>query len=114
MINVSPDTIYDTLKDCLDGRHDLAALGRRSRAYVEHYYSLEAVALRLGNLYLTTAGFGERIDRKIARRMAGLQKLLPPLIAAPPPIPWGAAMEIEADVQPDVGLLRRRSTGLMS
>ena len=27
IINVSPETIYDTLKDCLDGRHDLAALG---------------------------------------------------------------------------------------
>ena len=32
MINTSPETVYNALKDCLDGRHDLAALGRRSRA----------------------------------------------------------------------------------
>jgi hypothetical protein len=96
MINTWPDTIYATLKDCLDGRYDLPALGRRSRAYLEHYYSLEAVAVRLGQLYLATAEFGERINRIISRQMASLESALPALIAGPPPIPWEAAMAINS------------------
>jgi hypothetical protein len=94
VINVWPDTVYDTLKDCLEGRHDLVTLGLRGRAYIEHYYSLEAVALRLGRLYLDTAKFGARIDRMISQRMEALERTLPPLIAAPPPIPWEAAARI--------------------
>ena len=94
IINVWPDTVYDTLKDCLDGRHDLAALGRRSRNYAEHYYSLEAVALRLGQLYLATARFSDRINRKISRRLAVLEPLLPPLIPGAPPVPWAAAIAV--------------------
>jgi hypothetical protein len=94
IINVWPDTVYDTLKDCLEGRHDLAALGRRSRSYVEHYYSLEAVALRLGQLYLATAGFSTRINRKISRRLAVLEPLLPPLLPGTPPVPWSAAIAV--------------------
>ena len=95
IINAWPGTVYDRLKDCLDGRYDLPALGRRSRTYVEHYYSLEAVALRLGRLYLATARFGGRIDRKILRRMDMLEPLVPPLISGPPPVPWTSVTEIE-------------------
>ena len=79
---------------------DLAALGHRGRAYVEHYYSLEAVALRLGRLYLTEARFGARVDRRIARRMALLERDLPPVIAAAPPVPWEAAMAIDGRGEP--------------
>jgi hypothetical protein len=94
IINVWPDTVYDTLKDCLEGRYDLAALGRRSRSYAEHYYSLEAVALRLGQLYLATAGFSTRINRRISQRLAVLEPLVPPLLPGPPPVPWSAAIAV--------------------
>src|SRR5207245_7800416 len=70
IVNVCTDTLYDTLKRCLEGRIDLVALGRRSRSYVECYYSLEAVAIRLGHLYLETAGFSDRIKRRIGNRVA--------------------------------------------
>src|SRR5262249_53766366 len=92
IINVWPDTVYDRLRDCLDGRYDIRALGRRGRAYVEHYYSLEAVALRLGQLYVATARFGDRIDRKILKRMAELEKLVPPLLPGAPPVLWESVM----------------------
>jgi hypothetical protein len=88
IINCAPDTLEDTLKACLDGDFDLKALGRRSRSYVEHYYSLEAVAIRLGKLYLETAEFPDRINRMISRRVSGLEARLPPLLPGDPPIPW--------------------------
>ena len=88
MINTWPESLYGTLRDCLDGRHDLTDLGRRSRNYVEHHHSIEAVALRLGQMYLDTAGFPERTDRRIRRRMAGIAARLQPLRQGPPPIAW--------------------------
>jgi hypothetical protein len=95
IINAWPDTVYSILKDCLDGCYDLAALGRRSRAYLEHYYSLEAVALRLGQLYLDTARFNRRTNARISRRMSSLEKQVPPLISGPPPIAWESALELD-------------------
>jgi hypothetical protein len=93
MINCAPDAIEEVLKACLDGDFDLTALGRRSRSYVEHYYSLEAVAIRLGTLYLETAAFPGRINRMISRRISGLEARLPPLLLGAPPIPWHVAGE---------------------
>jgi len=94
MINCSPETIEDVLRSCLDGDFDLAELGRRSRSYIEHYYSLEAVAIRLGKLYLETGAFPDRINRIIARRVSELEAQLPPLLSGAPPVPWELA---EAD-----------------
>jgi hypothetical protein len=88
IINTWPESLYQTLKDCLDGRYDLTELGRRSRNYVEHCHSIEAVALRLGQMYLDTAAFPERTNRRIRRRMAGLATRLPPLRPGTPPVPW--------------------------
>ena len=88
IINCAPDTLEDTLKACLDGDFDLKTLGRRSRSYVERYYSLEAVAIRLGHLYLETAGFGDRIKRRIGNRVAKLERNLPKVIPGSPPVPW--------------------------
>jgi len=91
MINCSPDTIGDVLRNCLDGDFDLAELGRRSRSYIEHYYSLEAVAIRLGKLYLETAAFPDSINRMIYRHVSDLEARLPSLLPGSPPIPWELA-----------------------
>jgi hypothetical protein len=91
IINCSPDTLDEILRRCLDGDLDLAELGRRSRSYIEHYYSLEAVAIRLGHLYLDTAGFPDRINRIISRRIGELEAQLPPLSPGAPPVPWDLA-----------------------
>src|SRR5207237_8948597 len=91
MINCSPDTIGDVLRSCLDGDFDLAELGRRSRSYIEHYYSLEAVAIRLGKLYLETATFSNRINRMIYRHVSDLEVRLPSLLPGSPPVPWEPA-----------------------
>jgi hypothetical protein len=88
IINCSPDTLEEILRRCLAGDFDLAELGRRSRSYIEHYYSLEAVAIRLGRLYLDTAGFPDRINRRISRRVGELKAQLPPLSFGAPPVPW--------------------------
>lgn len=95
IINTWPDTVYDILKACLDGEFDLTELGRRSRNYVEYYYSLEGVASRLGELYIETAGFPDRINRRLAKNIAGLKAKLPPLIDAEPPVPWSATRLID-------------------
>jgi hypothetical protein len=79
------------LRSCLDGDFDLAELGKRSRSYIEHYYSLEAVAIRLGKLYLETATFPDRINRMICRHVSDLEARLPSLLPGSPPVPWELA-----------------------
>ena len=89
MINACPDTLHATLKALLSGAFDIEDLGQRSRAYVEHYYSLEATALRLGAMYVETARFPPRINRRIEARMQALKRSLPPLLPGSVPVPWG-------------------------
>jgi glycosyltransferase involved in cell wall biosynthesis len=88
IINAWPESIYDRLKEILDGKYDLQLLGRQSRAYVAHYYSLQAVALRLGQLYLDTARFPKRLNRKIESRMTAIVRELPPRPEGSIPVPW--------------------------
>lgn len=88
IINAWPESIYDRLKEILNGCYDLEALGRESRAYVERYFSLHAVALRLGQLYLDTARFPDRVARKIRARMIALEERLPPRPSGRVPVPW--------------------------
>ena len=69
IINVRPEQVYDTLKKCLEGGVDLESLGKQGRAYVDRYYSVEAVAARLGRLYIETAGFPEALNSKLQSRV---------------------------------------------
>ncbi len=55
IIRADPDTLETVLRDCLTGKLDLAGLGLASRRYVEAHYSQEAIASKLGELYLETA-----------------------------------------------------------
>jgi len=51
IINTHPQRIESVLRELAMRREDLAAIGRRSRAYVERYYSIEAFAGRLQRVY---------------------------------------------------------------
>lgn len=73
-INTNPDTIYETLKAIAHGQYDLQRIGQRSRRYVERHYSLEAIAITLGRIYLETGNFPERIQRRLASRVAQLEQ----------------------------------------
>jgi len=74
IINTRPDEIYAVLKKCLRGELDLQAIGQSGRSYVEKYYSLEAVAARLGNLYIDTASFPDHLNAKLKIRIDHLSK----------------------------------------
>jgi len=96
IISAWPESIYDRLKEVLDGKYDLQILGRESRAYVAHYQSLQAVALRLGELYLDTAGFPDKTNRKLRVRLASIASGLPPPPTGRVPVPWAALASLEA------------------
>ena len=90
IIKTSPGEIYDTLKKCLQGKIDLEAIGRSGRQYVERYYSIEAVATRLGKLYAETARFPEELNARLEKRIDTLvnehhllQSLPQPPVGAP-------------------------------
>jgi len=72
IINVRPEQVYDTLKRCLEGEVDLESLGKQGRAYVDRYYSVAAVAARLGRLYIDTAGFPEALNNRLQSRIEQL------------------------------------------
>ena len=74
IINVRPEQIYDILKRCLEGGIDLESLGKRGRAYIDRYYSIEAVAARLGRLYIDTAGFPEVLNSRLRSRIEQLDR----------------------------------------
>jgi hypothetical protein len=73
IINVSPDSLYDTLKNCLVGKVDLQEIGRKGRQYVERCCTIEAVAIRLGQLYLETANLSPRALLNLNRRLSLLK-----------------------------------------
>jgi hypothetical protein len=74
IINVRPEQIYDILKRCLLGGFDLENLGKRGRAYIDRYYSIEAVAARLGRLYIDTAGLPEALNGRLQSRIEQLDR----------------------------------------
>ena len=76
IINTRPETIYDVLRQCVVGDIDLEAIGKRSRRYVERYYSLEAVAARLGRMYMETAGFPVGVNARLNARVTELEAKL--------------------------------------
>ena len=67
LINANPDTIFDVLTGILAQPEQLTDIGRRSRRYVEKYYSIAALADRLRELYQDTAGIQVPFPSKIGR-----------------------------------------------
>jgi glycosyltransferase involved in cell wall biosynthesis len=52
IISSDPKQIYDVLLKILSGKIQLSDIGKKSRQYVERYYSLNAVSERLASMYL--------------------------------------------------------------
>jgi len=65
LFNVTPDTLEDTLLWCLGNRDNLSAIGAQGRIYVARWHSIEAVAARLGRLYLETADLPVALVQRI-------------------------------------------------
>ncbi|MFH1021900.1 MAG: glycosyltransferase [Planctomycetota bacterium] len=51
IINITPDTIQDTLRDMANHRGRLREIGMRSRAYIEKYHTPRHFAERLKKAY---------------------------------------------------------------
>ncbi len=66
IINTTPDTLEEVLTWILDNRAQLAAIGEQGKSYVQRWHSIDAVALRLGQLYRDTANFPDIVLQKIA------------------------------------------------
>jgi glycosyltransferase involved in cell wall biosynthesis len=81
ILNANPETLYDVLRDCARGRYDLVKIGLAGRRYVERYYSIEAVAARLGRLYLRTAALPAPLRARIEERVRVLEASLPSALA---------------------------------
>lgn len=75
ILNATPNSLYQVLRDILTGKHNLPELGRRGREYVEKYYRIDAVAARLGRLYIESAGLPERIKSMLQSQILRIDKL---------------------------------------
>jgi glycosyltransferase involved in cell wall biosynthesis len=73
LINVTPDTLEETLTWCLGNRGKLAAVGSQGRRYIERWHSIEAVADRFASLYLDTADFPAAVAERLAAYRAERQ-----------------------------------------
>ena len=76
LLDADPERLEAVLRACVTGAHDLAALGRQGRAYVEKYHSIDAVAVRLGELYLRTAALPPRREQRLKARISQINDRL--------------------------------------
>jgi hypothetical protein len=74
IINVGPEQVYDVLKKCVEGKIDLQRLGKQGRVYINRYYGIDAVAARLGRLYIETANFPEALNSRLQSRIEQLDR----------------------------------------
>jgi len=72
LINVTPDTLEETLRWCLANRAQLAAIGAQGTAYVRRWHTIDAVAERLGRMYEETADFPDATLRPIREARAAI------------------------------------------
>lgn len=76
LINVTPDTLEETLRWCLEHKAALPAIGAQGVAYVRRWHTIEAVAARLARMYAETAGFPDATRRMIEDRRVSLERNL--------------------------------------
>lgn len=82
-LSANPDALYDTIKRLAAGEFDLPAMGLTSRRYAEAYYSLEAVAINLGKLYLETGSFEPKTAGIIKANLETMRAKLATRLARP-------------------------------
>lgn len=82
IINATPDTIEQVLRNLLAGHHDLAELGHRGMYYVQKTSSIEAMALRLAQMYLRTGDPPSAVRARILVERSRLQQELARKIGA--------------------------------
>ena len=64
IINATPGTLCDTLRDLLGKRrHTLAEAGARSRNYVEKWHDPDTLAARMKNCYVAALSRTSRVTR---------------------------------------------------
>jgi hypothetical protein len=66
VINVTPDTLEDALRWCIENRSALITTGAAGQAYVARWHTIEAVAARLAGLYLDTGDFPKAVTTRLA------------------------------------------------
>ena len=78
IVSADPDSLVDVLSRLADSSpQKLQEQGAAGRAYVERYFSIPAVALRLGKLYLDTGKFFPEVSAMLHDRMRAIEKLIP-------------------------------------
>ncbi|WP_374300562.1 hypothetical protein [Ferrovibrio sp.] len=94
-INAGPDDLYEELKKCLLGHYDLEEMGRQGRLYVIRHYSREAVAIKLGQMYLTTASPSPAWKQVIESRVTTLGEELKSRIESEITLNWMTKAPVE-------------------
>jgi hypothetical protein len=78
IISADPDSLADVLTRLAHASpQKLQEQGAAGRAYVERHFSVPAVALRLGKLYLDTGKFSPEVSAMLHARMRAIEKLIP-------------------------------------
>jgi hypothetical protein len=72
IINATPDTIVQVLRDLCAGSYDLEALAQQGAAYARDHNSIEAVARRLAQVYLRTADLPASVRARIESAQVAL------------------------------------------
>ncbi len=70
IINVEPEMIYERLKAILREEHDLIAIGKNSRAYVEKNYSISNVSKKLGQMYLAYLNPSISLEKQLINKLS--------------------------------------------
>ncbi len=76
IINTGPDILIETLRWCAANRAELVKVGLRGRRYIERNHSQDAVAARLGRIYLETADLPQRLARRIEVKIGAIDETL--------------------------------------
>lgn len=100
LIQCEPGKLVEVLRQLVGNRERLHAIGLQGRRYIEKYHSLEAVAARLGRLYLETNAFKASARARLENRVKELESSLQ-LLPEPDPqyCTWRTSVKSAGRVQ---------------
>ncbi len=73
VVNCHPDNLKENLRWLYLNRQKVGQLSQYCRPYIEKYHSIDAVAARLGRMYLATGQFSDAINERILNKVLGLE-----------------------------------------